>query len=127
MTLCLPCSEGDAVRQPDESAGLGHRPHGRAALRAAGGAAGPGKLGGEEVRPGFVPGDAPGMYRDRTGNVPGMHRECTGIAPGMHRDRGLCVLTAQNTHAPTSQLCEPLVSCCLRLGAVGYSVSKGLL
>lgn len=62
MTLCLPCSEGDAVCQPDESAGLGHRRHGRAALRAAGGTAGPGKLGGEEVGLGFVL----GSRRDRS-------------------------------------------------------------
>lgn len=108
MTLCLPCSEGDAVCQPDESAGLGHRRHGRAALRAAGGTAGPGKLGGEEVGLGFVLGS---------------RRECAGNAPG---SRPLCPRPCGPKH-PRSQLCKPLVSYCPCLGAVSCSMSSGLL
>lgn len=102
----MPCSEGDAVRQPAEPAGLGHRPHGRAALRAAGGAAGPGKLGGQEVRPPFVRGRS-GSLRDRSGpprDRSGPPRVRSGPLGPKRRGR-------------SSQLCKPLVSRCPSLSA----------
>lgn len=45
----LPFSEGDAICKPDESAGLWDRFYSSSPLHTAGGDAGPGKLGGEEV------------------------------------------------------------------------------
>ena len=49
----MPYSQGDAVREPDGPARLRHRPDLGAALHPAGGAAGPGELGYQEVRSNF--------------------------------------------------------------------------
>lgn len=56
LVCILPFSEGHAVCKSDEFAGLWDWLYGSSALYTAGGNAGPGKLGGEEVRLLFVTG-----------------------------------------------------------------------
>lgn len=65
LVCILPFSEGHAVCKSDEFAGLWDWLHGSSPLYTAGGNAGPGKLGGEEVWLVFVPWDVVFCCKER--------------------------------------------------------------